>query len=208
MASQEGFTMKKILLVFLLLFSFLYAQEDANKSLSPEEKMIYAPDIIAKGNQKSGFYAGLGLAQGLLHFDSSLMENKNYMLDLAVISGYNINEYLDAEGRVLLSIGYDNGVDYHSWGLFLKPKYEIYKNIDLYSLIGYGSFKAVGIDDKRINMKHSGVQVGIGANYKLKDNFKIFADYIYMGKDGSALYKANRGSTKSSALTAGISYDF
>ena len=201
--------MKKLFItIFWFFATFLFAQNDTNRSLTPEERMLYMPDIIAKEGQKSGFYAGLGLSQGLLHFDGKYIEYDNYMLDLVVMSGYNINEYLDAEGRVNLSIGYDNGIDYHSWGLFLKPKYEIYKGVDVYSLIGYGAFKAVGINSSDNKVKHSGVQIGIGANYKLKDNFKLFADYIYMGKDSSSVLNSKKGSTKSSSLTAGISYEF
>ncbi len=202
--------MKKVTMVSLLFVNtLLFAQNDANSSLSPEQKMIYMPDIVAKGDDKSGFYAGFGLANGILNFQKeSGNEVKNKILDLAVVAGYYINDYLDAEGRVNLSVAYEDGIDYHSWGLFLKPKYEVYKGIDLYSLIGYGRFKASGIFSNGTHMEHSGIQWGVGTDYRLKDNFKIFADYLYMGKDKAARLNNQKGSAKSSAFTAGISYDF
>ena len=170
------------------------------------------PDLITPDELKSGIYGGLGLAHSSLSNGStSLFSNddgNNRMLDLAVLAGYNINEYLAAEARALISTAYEDSVDFKTWGFYLKPQYEVYKDVKVYSLIGYGVLDAKKVNSTDLKTKNGTAQVGVGADYKLGKNFKVFADYMYLGKDDEAKYNNQPATMKASAITTGITYDF
>ena len=180
--------------------------------MSPEEKMLFMPDIITPDELKSGIYGGLGLAMSSLSSGSTSIlsseSGNNRMIDLAVLAGYNINEYIAAEARALISAAYDDSVDFKSWGFYLKPQYEVYKDVKVYSLIGYGVLDAKKINSSDLKAKSGTAQVGVGANYNLGKNFKVFADYMYLGKDDDAKYNNKPATMKASAITTGITYDF
>jgi len=190
-----------------------FTKADINTTISTKDRSLYMPRIITPDNLKSGIYGGLGISISSLAANSSpsLLSDKsgnNKMVDLSVVAGYNFNKYLSAESRALISTAYNNDVDFKSWGLFLKPKYEVYKDLNLYSLVGIGKNSAKNINDEKLNMSKADLQLGIGANYKLKNNFKVFADYTYLGKDSKGKYNGNPATMKASALTTGITYDF
>jgi len=212
--------MKKITLLTALLVSMVFADGNSSKysdeeiaNMSPEEKMLYMPDIVTPDDKKSGVYAGLGLALSSLSANGSTSifsakKDNNRMLDLAILAGYNFNKYLSAESRAIISASYNESVDFTSWGLYLKPQYEMYKDLKLYSLIGYGNIDAKNISSKNMHVDNATAQLGIGADYKIGKNFKVFADYIYLGSDDSAKYNNAKAKMKSSAITTGITYDF
>jgi len=212
--------MKNLTLLSLILVSMLYSAEtkdikytDAQiAEMSPEEKMIYMPDIITPDSKKSGIYAGMGLAVSSLSSGStSIFSQKagnNRMVDFSILAGYNINEYLSAETRAMLSVAYDDNIDFKSWGFYLKPQYEVYKDLKLYSLIGYGKNKAKSIGTTSTKASSGSAQVGVGADYKLGNNFKLFADYTYLGSDSGAKLNNKPAKLKASAITTGITYDF
>jgi lipopolysaccharide assembly outer membrane protein LptD (OstA) len=221
---SKGLVMKKIILALSIFTLFANGAED-NYVPANEEDFIknghkhinshegYMPQIITPDPLKSGIYGGLGL--GVLSLSAnnspsifSKKSGNNRMVDLAVVAGYNYNEYLALESRVNISAGYDNGVDFKSWGIFLKPKYEVYKGLDIYSLIGYGKIYADSINSNDLKANEATAQIGFGANYKLKNNFKVFADYIYLGKDDNGKYNNKPATFKSSTITTGITYDF
>ncbi len=190
-----------------------FVKTDSNSTISSKDRSLYMPRIITPDYLKSGVYGGLGISISSLAANTSpsLISDKNgnnKMVDLSVIAGYNFNKYLSAESRAIISAGYDNDVDFKSWGVFLKPKYELYKNLNLYSLVGVGKNSASDINDYKLNMSKTSLQLGVGANYKLKDNFKVFADYTYLGKDSKGTYNGNPATLKASAITTGITYDF
>ena len=208
--------MKKIALISVLFLTLANASSEPIKEkqeLSPEERMIYMPDIITPEELKSGIYGGLGLSLSSLSSNGSTSlfsaeKGNNRMIDLAVLAGYNINKYLSAETRALISTAYDNSIDFKSWGVYLKPQYEVYKDVKIYSLIGYGTLDASQTNQEGTKVSSAAAQVGVGADYKLGKNFKLFADYLYMGEDSNALYKNKKTAMKSSAITTGITYDF
>ena len=223
--------MKKLSLSFALAALFTYANAggvidpnnsddeftkadlNATKSIGSKDRSLYMPRIVTPDFLKSGIYGGLGLSISALSANTSpsLFSQKkgnNRMVDLSVIAGYNFNKYLSAESRALISTAYDNDVDFKSWGIFLKPKYEVYKDLNLYSLVGVGKNSAENINDNKLKMSKAALQVGVGADYKLQKNFKVFADYTYLGKDSKGKYNGNPAVMKASAITTGITYDF
>ena len=192
---------------------FVKADNNVTNSVDSKDRSLYMPRIVTPDSLKSGVYAGLGISASTLAANTtpSIIFHKdgnNRMVDLSVIAGYNFNKYLSAESRALISTAYDKDIDFKSWGLFLKPKYEVYNNLNLYSLIGVGKNSAEDINDYKLKMSKTSLQIGVGANYKLKDNFKVFADYTYLGKDSKGKYNANPAVMKASAITTGVTYDF
>ncbi len=208
----------KLFLSLLVIVSISYANEDNtttldsfekadnNISLKSHQRDGYMPDIITPDYAKSGIYGGLGLTTSNISADNL---GNDVMLDLSVVAGYNINSYLAAESRAMISIAYDNGIDYQNISLFLKPKYEAYDGLNIYSLIGVGKTKAQSFNSDETKLNKTSLQFGLGADYKLPNNFKVFADYTYLGKDSNAKYKNKKPSAiKSGAFTTGITYDF
>ncbi|NPA27438.1 MAG: porin family protein [Epsilonproteobacteria bacterium] len=203
--------MKRALLSLLLISLPLVAKEftkEEIKNMSPEAKMLYMPDIITPEELKSGFYAGMGLAGSWLDIDNPSLSTSDTMLDFTIIAGYNINQYLAAESRALVSVGYDEGIDFKSWGIFLKPKYKLYKDLSVYSLLGYGKTLTKSVNSEDVRSSTTSPQIGIGANYKLPNNFKLFVDYTYFGEDEDGTYKNQPASFSSGAFTTGVTYDF
>jgi opacity protein-like surface antigen len=189
-----------------------FSMADSNNTNS-KDRSLYMPEIITPDSLKSGLYGGLGLSISSLANDTStaLFSQKagnNRMIDLSVIAGYNFNKYIATESRFVVSAAYDNDVDFTSWGLYLKPQYEVYKDLSVYSLIGFGKLSAKNISDDKLKVSKTTTQFGIGANYKLINNFKVFADYTYLGKDSNAKFNNGKSIMKASAVTTGITYDF
>ena len=190
-----------------------FVPADTNRTANSQDKSLYMPRIITPDSLKSGIYGGLGLSISAMAADTSISyfsqkRGNNRMIDLAVVAGYNFNKYIATESRAIVSVAYENDVDFKSWGLYLKPQYEVYKDLQLYSLIGFGKVSANNINDDKLKVSKTTPQVGVGANYKLKNNFKVFADYTYLGKDSKAKYNNAAAIIKSSAVTTGITYDF
>jgi len=178
-----------------------------NKNVSNLKSKIrdgYMPNIITPDKLKSGIYGGLGLGANQLKFDS----DSNTLTTLSLVAGYNFNSYIATESRVMISVANSKSIDYKNLSIYLKPKYEVTSGLDIYSLIGFGKVKANSINDKSTKSSKGTMQYGIGAGYKLENNFKIFADYTYLGKDANAKYKNSPSVMKSGSLTAGVTYDF
>lgn len=190
----------------------IFMKADTNAT-SSKDRSLYMPRLITPDELKSGIYAGLGLsisslADGISPSIFSQKIGNNRMVDLSVVAGYNFNKYIAAEARGLVSVGYDEGVDFSNLGLYLKPQYEVYKDVTLYSLIGVGKIAAKNINDDKLKVGKTNLQLGVGANYKLKNNFKVFADYRYLGKDVNAKVNNRPSIMKASAITTGVTYDF
>ncbi len=212
---------KKIAL-FSLLISFAYSggtvkslndkdifsKSDDNVSLKSSDRDGYMPNIVLTDLEKSGIYGGLGLSSSFLKAQGEELDATHNMANIAVVTGYNINQFLAAEGRALISLDNSKSIDYKTLSLFLKPKYSIETGLDIYSLIGIGKVSANSIAGDDTKVSKTSMQFGVGADYKLENNFKLFADYTYLGEQSGSIYKTKSAKVKSGALTAGITYDF
>ncbi len=219
-SSTKGSQMKlKLLITAILCSSLLFAQgsKDSNKSkgLGDDGKPLkvktrdgYMPNIITPEYAKSGIYGGLGLAATNLKAKSATLSNSQNMLSLSLLAGYNFNEYLAAESRASVSIANENSINVKSLALYLKPQYALYDGLNIYSLLGFGRFSAESPLSSATDAHKTSLQLGFGADYRLPNNFKLFADYTFMGKDGKAQYKNSPASIKSGAFMSGITYDF
>lgn len=197
------------------------SQEDESNEESEDDRALnqaplkvanrdgYMPSIITPDNLKSGVYGGLSLSLNNLTItplDSSDIDDN--LMSLSLIAGYNFNKYLAAEGRAMVSIAYSDSLDYKNVALYLKPQYEVSKDLNLYSLIGVGKVSLDSINSSATKSSKTTMQFGLGANYKLGKNFKLFTDYTYLGKDDEAKYNSKSAIFKSGAFTTGITYDF
>jgi len=214
--------MKRHILLISTIFIALYGSNNKVISVEPaidlsdgnNSKRVskytpgYMPRIITPDNLKSGVYGGLGLSGSWVDFSNSTESASNKMLDLLIVAGYNYNKYLALESRARVSAAYDNGLDVKAVSFFVKPKYDINKKIATYALIGYGQTKAKEINSNTTKGKINSAQIGIGADYKLGNNFKFFTDFIYHGKDKDAKYNNIKSIMKSSSISGGITYDF
>ncbi len=207
----------KYLISTALLSTLLFAQNnstnsdtlgDDGKPLKVKDREGYMPNIVTPEYAKSGVYGGLGLGANSFKAQTSYSSNKINMLTLSLLAGYNINEYLAAESRASISIANDDSINYSNLAIYLKPQYDVYEGLTLYSLLGFGKMAASSAVTKATDASKTSLQLGFGANYTLPNNFKIFADYTFLGKDGKAKYKNNPASIKSGAFTSGITYDF
>jgi len=181
--------------------------KDSFERASTNNHKGFMPRLITPDPLKSGIYGGLALSAGLVNYITN-HDNDNTSLDLSLITGYNFNNYLATEGRATISIANDNKIDYKKLSLFLKPKYEVYDGLNVYSLIGIGKVDAKSVGSNETKSSKTSMQLGAGIDYKLENNFKLFADYTYLGNHKGAKFKNKPATLKSAALTAGISYDF
>ncbi len=217
--NKEGTMVKRVIGTLALIATLAYSQgSDSNdsysqlgddgKPLKVKDRDGYMPNIITPEYAKSGIYGGLGL--GVINFSAKgdqVSSTKN-MTSLSLLAGYNINEYLAAESRASISIANDDNINFKSIGIYLKPQYNLYDDLSIYSLLGFGRTSAQSALTYETDAAKTSFQLGFGADYKLPNNFKFFADYTFMGTDKKAKYKNNPASIKTGAFTSGISYEF
>ena len=210
---------QKLFITSVLCSTLLFAQGskginkseklgDDGKPLKVKTRDGYMPNIVTPEYAKSGIYGGLGLASTNLKAKSTTFSKNQNMLSLSLLAGYNFNEYLAAESRASVSIANENSINVKSLALYLKPQYAVYDGLNIYSLLGFGRFSAESALSSATDAHKTSLQLGFGADYKLPNNFKLFADYTFMGKDSKAQYKNSPASIKSGAFMSGITYDF
>ena len=209
----------KLFVASILIAAQLFAQNgnsidktkelgDDGKPLKVKERDGYMPNITTPEYAKSGIYGGLGLGANSFNAKTASLSHNINMLTFSLLAGYNINEYLATESRASISIANDNSINYDNVAIYIKPQYDIYNGLTLYSLLGFGKMAASSSISNATSASKTSMQLGFGANYTLPNNFKVFADYTFIGKDGKAKYQNNPATIKSAAFTSGITYDF
>jgi opacity protein-like surface antigen len=181
---------------------------DDGKPLKVKERDGYMPNIITPEYAKSGVYGGLGLGVTQMKATTASLSKTQNMTSLSLLAGYNFNEYLAVESRASISIANDDSINYKNIGLYIKPQYEVSDGFSVYSLLGFGTVSNKSAVTTATDSSKATMQLGVGAGYKLPNNFKVFADYTYLGKDSNAKYKNSPGTIKNGAFTGGITYDF
>jgi opacity protein-like surface antigen len=124
------------------------------------------------------------------------------------IIGYNIHRYFAVEGMLTLGTSSDNfnigGIDgkvkvSNSFGIFLKPKYDI-NNFEVFGRLGWARTKlkvsALGVSDSGSD---NDLAYGIGVNYN-------FNPRTYVGIDYTRLLDKN--DTKIGGVTVSVGYRF
>lgn len=120
------------------------------------------------------------------------------------IIGYDLHPNLAVEGMLMGGTNHDsdNGVDSklnHSYGLFLKPKYDI-NNVELYGRVGWAHTSvSQGCAAGCANVSGNDVAYGAGVNYNINPRTYVGLDYTrYLDKGG----------VKADGVTLGLGYRF
>ncbi|NKQ41183.1 MAG: porin family protein [Sulfurovum sp.] len=135
--------------------------------------------------------------------------------------GYDFNQYIGIEGRVLkASIEKDFSETTH-YGIYLKPQYHVTEAINIYGLIGYGKTKIEFTCPTISDQSDSGLSVGIGVEYDISsDTDPIATSRAFDGQGDqekgwgvwvdyqNLLHNKGSYNIKSNIVTAGVTYDF
>jgi opacity protein-like surface antigen len=126
--------------------------------------------------------------------------------------GYQINPYLAVEGYLGLGAGHaittENGINYgekfkvdSSYGIFVKPRFAISNDMELFARLGYlqNKFSDSNIDRVSFKEAQSSVAIGVGANYYLDNRTYLTGSYMsYYKKDGLSV----------NGFSVGVGYKF
>lgn len=161
----------------------------------------------------SGFYLGAGISAAstrdasLDFFEKDPQQDRT--AEILVLAGYDFNKYIGIEGRFYKSIAKEGIIDRSSWALLAKPHVPINDNVTLYALAGYGSFKGESIDGSNVDIDDSGLQLGVGASYKVTDNISLFADWLSIVYDETQdSFVTTPNVVSMDAFTFGVTYRF
>ena len=174
---SKGKFMKRILLATIVALTTAFAGGD----IAPTQTLV---EIVPTKN----FYVGGGISAHTTYKDGE----KDFFNDtdeseisggIEAKLGYIFYRTGDAsmaiEGQIERTIwGMDiEDVDYiYSYGLYIKPAYDITTDITGYILLGYGRTEVeFNVDD---SYGESGFTYGIGAEYSLNDEWGLYGEYV------------------------------
>ena len=201
----------------LVLSSTLYAggnlKEVAPAVTTPVPiEHIEAPvEPKAAQHPVSDLYVGAGIGMGRLATDRF---GTDTVADAMIRIGYDFYRYLGVEARFAKGLADGDKLTHdYSWGIYLKPYYQVDNAMRLYALLGYGKSKLtyknepaeLGITNNYT--EQSGVSYGIGVDYKIDKHWSLFIDAMrYINK--STLKTEGRYAIKVDGIYFGIAYHF
>ncbi|PHS34407.1 MAG: hypothetical protein COA92_00480 [Sulfurovum sp.] len=204
--------MKKVtrtLLAMMAVSNISFAGGDFTEAVEP---VVVVP--VAEVDH-SGFYLGIGLSAVLAYEDGV---SRNYFKhvsgqertgDLALLAGYDFNEYIAVEARYLTTFTHDDILERTMWSVYVKPQYPVTEEFSIYALLGYGDYQLDGVNNSGIDIDESGFQWGLGASYEVIEDFYMFVDYIFVADNVDVpLFFNPNVSISSDAITAGVTYKF
>ena len=181
---------------------------------------IYVPTI-----NPIPIYIGLGLVAVALDRDPCTCgntETKDLRYGSVMRLGWDHNNYVGVEARVLKTL--ENGVfsETTHYGLYLKPQYPVSEQMNVYALIGYGKTKVDYTNGIRSSTTdENGFSYGAGFEYDFgadkslgiysrafdgqgdqEKGWGMWMDVQHLLKNDGAVH------TTSNILTTGITYDF
>ena len=149
------------LLLTVGLSSTLFAEQlEAERAINQVLKQVQED---ANQVQSQEWYGGVGFTTAKVSCQDGC-EDITYGL-LGRI-GYDINNYIGIEGRVINTFLEYEQSDVTYYGIFAKPMYAINRDIKVYGLLGYGD---VDVGDIK-SYSGSGLSWGVGAEYYLGEN--------------------------------------
>lgn len=83
--------------------------------------------------------------------------------------GYDFNEYLGIEGRVIKTMWKYEQQKIEHMGLFAKPMFPVTEDMNIYGLLGFGKVKT----GNKLVFDDTGIAWGIGLNYNFGDDEEI-----------------------------------
>ena len=160
-----------------------------NKSMngqSQELDLTSDSPILSQKVEQIGLYAGFSLtAMASNSKDTATILSKesgnDRQIGFMVNIGYDIVDNLSIEFRG--THGMVNSVvtqKFNNIALYLRPNIKLFKDVNLYALLGFGRSNLTGFSNK------IGFTYGTGIKYSTLGNSEIFADAVnYLEKDGS-----------------------
>ena len=170
-------------------------------------------------------YIGLGLVAVAIDRDPCVCgdtETKDLRYGNLLRLGWDYNNYVGIETRVLKTYGSDVFSKTEHYGLYLKPQYHVSEQMNIYALLGYGKTKVDYTNGIRSSTTdENAFSYGLGFEYDFgKDEslgtysrpfdgqgdqekgWGMWVDMQHLLNNGGAVH------TTSNIMTAGITYDF
>jgi len=160
--------MKKVLLS-VLASSALFAGGGVTKVDVP------AVDVVP---QESHYYVGASLD---LQRVNTFKYGPANSYGTTIKAGYEYNKYIALEARYSAGIKRkDNLKMNYYYGLFLKPQYPVYKNFNIYALLGYGKAKVShnGLPYANNTTIQKDFSYGLGVEYKINNRLSAYAEAV------------------------------
>ena len=204
--------MKKILMTgctALLLTTGTYAGGDMGK-IADVEPYIEIEEVKAPIGTKQ-FYAGLGVSVERVNSNDF---DKETIGAVTGRIGYDFSKYLGVEFRGAMGINDGDKLGHeYSYGLYLKPQYQVNEEFSIYALAGYAQSKISFDNEVAFNGIHNnyttqnGFSFGLGVAYKLDEDWSLFADVTRL-IDESTTQLEGEYAIKVDGLTFGLVYHF
>ena len=195
----------------LFTISALSMYTFAGGNIAPVEEVIEPQPTPVVVEEDHRFYAGV--AYGYIDYDLEKTVNSGGNRSSAsrdtshnsvmFQGGYKYNRYISFEGRYWLAQdedfivgGLNRTKTIDAWGIYLKPIYPMFEDIDIYALLGYAhintdfiAYRANGTANVQ-NLDDNGFSWGAGLSYKINDDFSAFVDFVRLYDDKQTKYLA------------------
>ncbi len=126
-------------------------------------------------------YIGIGLiSSGIVRVCECAVtrELKDITYGASIRAGWNYNDYIGLEVRLINAPLEKDFTTTKSYGLFIKPQYKITPTINVYGVLGYSKSEIEGAGDKNYNtLFKSGFSYGAGVEYTIFKDWSIWVDY-------------------------------
>jgi len=195
---------KKILLPIMASLTFVTV---ANAGDSEFVAQTPAVPVAAPAD----FYVGASLGLGKVN---SYYYGKDTIGDLTLNAGYEINKFLAVELRATKGVkkGDQLKLDY-SYGVYLKPKYQINSKFSIYGLLGYAKTKIVFENEEQFNgitnnyTTQNDISYGLGVDYKINYDWSAYLEAVKL-IDKKTTRVEGPYAIKVNTLNVGVTYHF
>jgi len=208
-------TVAKLALVSLLASGSAMAGKNVEPAVAPVAPVI---DV-------NPFYIGLGLLWSGTSRDCACSGNtrlKESAYGFIGRVGYDFNQYIGIEARVLKSNMDITFAELTHYGLYLKPQYHVTDDLNIYGLVGYGQTK---IECTHSNITQdmydeAGLSVGFGLEYDMSSDKAVASSRTFDGQGDQEkgwgiwvdyqnfLHDEGSDKIRANIVTAGVTYDF
>ena len=190
--------------------SFCYAGSGVNYA---DSTPVPVPTVSAKQDSTNNIYVGAGIsgissATSINFFKEKALQDRNGAFLL--VAGYEYNPYLSVELRFLKTFVEEYAFKQTAYGIYIKPQYEIYNNLKIYGLLGYGKLKVTKHNKKGANFSNTTFHLGAGLSYKITDKFEGYVDYVSYSRDKKVVnyYLEPMKKVDTASVNVGINYHF
>ena len=194
--------MRKAIPFILLFYGHLYGND------------IEEDNILKKNTSvlpSSKFYIGIGISKDKVQ---SFTYGPDTSYSTALKVGYNFNECLSVEARLVRGIHDVDQLEHdYSYGLYIRPRYQITDTLEIYALFGYSKTKISFTDEKSYSDVYNtyttqkSFSIGAGIDYKINKEWAIYLDYIHF-IDKTTTQPEGKYAIHVDAITFGAEYNF